>query len=313
MRIAISCIIVNYNTANFTLDCVASIFDMHQSTEAIEVIVVDNASEKKDYLLLKTKLQQENFPNTKLIRSKQNFGFGAGNMIGINAASNCEYYAFINNDTLQLTDNCLWILKEFMDSTPDAGVCSPQMLDEDKKFRSTIDHFSSLSREILKRSFLEKVNPKKYPSRKNFFHKPTIVNYVQGSFMFFNAEDFNEIGGFDTNLFLFYEESDLGLRLLKERKKYAYIFPETQYIHFKSISIKKNINILIKRELKISLLYHTYKHYGFFAHQFLLNFLRIRYGLTSIVKPKYFQLFKLLIRGAHLSESLKQKQSLKKL
>ena len=313
MSIAISCIIVNYNTAKFTLDCVASIFETHKNTEAIEVIVVDNASEKEDYLLLESELQQKNFPNTKLIRSKQNFGFGAGNMIGVNAASNCKYYAFINNDTLQLTNNCLWVLKDFMDATPDAGVCSPQMLDEDKNFRSTIDHFSSLSREILKRGFLEKVNPKKYPSRKKFFDKPTAVNYVQGSFMFFNAEDFNKIGGFDTNLFLYYEESDLGIRLLRERKKYAYIFPEAQYIHFKSVSIKKSVNILIKRELKISSLYHTRKHYSFLAHQFLLNFLRIRYGLTCVVKPKYFPLFRLLLGGASLSKSLKQKQSIKEI
>ena len=86
---------------------------------------------------------------------------------------------------------------------------------------------------------------------------PTKVHYVQGSFMFIGSADFNEIGGFDTNLFLYYEESDISLRLLKLKNKYTYLVPSLEYIHYKSASTKKNIDIKI--EQKISLLYHTKK------------------------------------------------------
>ena len=216
-----------------------------------------------------------------------------------------KYYAFINNDTLQVSDNCLKHLKDFMETESDAGLCSPQMLDEHKNFRVTIDHFSSLQREILRRPLLETLFPKTYLNRKIEYTEPTKVHYVQGSFMFIGSGDFHDIGGFDTNLFLFYEESDISRRLLKQKHKYTYLIPSLKYIHYKSASIKKSIEIKI--EQKISLLYYTKKHYGWW-HWKILNLYYIkRYFFTSIFKPKYWKLFVILLSGAPLSKSLKEK------
>ena len=192
-----------------------------------------------------------------------------------------------------------------METQPDAGLCSPQMLDEHKNFRVTIDHFSSLQREILRRPLLETLFPKTYLNRKIEYTEPTKVHYVQGSFMFIGVSDFHDIGGFDTNLFLYYEESDISRRLLKQKKKYTYLIPSLKYIHYKSASIKKSIDIKI--EQKISLLYYTKKHYGWW-HQKILNlYYIVRYFFTSIFKPKYWKLFTTLLSGAPLSKSLKQK------
>lgn len=303
----ISCIIINYNTASFTIDCLKSIAKNETDSTLYELIVVDNASKKADFQLLQD-FHKSGEIQFKLIQSNVNIGFGAGNMLGVQQAEKPQYFAFINNDTLLFQQDTLKQLKDFMDQNEKIGVCSPQMLDQNKKFRSTIDHFSSLKREFLKRSFLEKTNPEEYPNRKKFYDQPIKVNYIQGSFMFINAEDFLAVGGFDTNLFLYYEESDLCMRILKQRKKDTYLFPDVQYIHFKSMSIKKDDNILIKTELKLSLLYVIKKHQGWLAHQVLLNYLRFRYLLTSIVKPSYFHLFKVLMRGAKMSDSLKYKQ-----
>ena len=78
--------------------------------------------------------------------------------------------------------------------------------------------FHLYNEEILRRPFLETFFPKIYLNRKIRYKTPTKVHYVQGSFMFIGSADFNEIGGFDTNLFLYYEESDISLRLLKLKK-----------------------------------------------------------------------------------------------
>ena len=192
--IDVSCIIINYNTSNYTYEAVASILEKNNEEISIEIIVVDNASRKEDYLELKSSLNHLNNHKVKLIRSNINTGFGGGNMLGVEHASPCKYYAFINNDTLQVSDNCLKHLKCFMESHSDAGLCSPQMLDEHNKFRVTIDHFSSLQREILRRPLLETLFPKTYLNRKIEYVEPTIVHYVQGSFMFIGAKDFLDIG-----------------------------------------------------------------------------------------------------------------------
>ena len=301
----VSCIIINYNTSKYTFEAVVSLLDTHNNTIKFEIIVVDNASKEEDYISLKSSLKKLNKNNLQLIRSTINTGFGGGNMLGVAHASPTKYYAFINNDTLQVSDNCLKHLKDFMETEPDAGLCSPQMLDEHKNFRVTIDHFSSLQREILRRPLLETLFPKTYLNRKIEYTKPTKVHYVQGSFMFIGSSDFHEIGGFDTNLFLFYEESDISRRLLKQKHKYTYLIPSLKYIHYKSASIKKNIEIKI--EQKISLLYYTKKHYGWWHWKILNLYYIIRYFFTSIFKPQYWKLFIILLSGAPLSKSLKEK------
>ena len=302
----VSCIIINYNNAQYTVDAVKSIIEIQKDELDYEIIVVDNASKVEDLEKLRNGLQD--LDKVVLVESKINLGFGAGNMLGVQYASKCKYYAFINNDTLQVTENCLTALTRFMESHPDAAICSPQMLDEDKNFRETIDHFSSLQREILRRPLLERLFPKKYLNRKIRYDSPIKVNYVQGSFLFIDAKDFHKIGGFDTNLFLYYEESDISRTLLKKHNKYTYLVPSVEYLHYKSATI--NRNIIIKIEQKISLFYYIEKHYGWWHKKILNTYYIIRYFFTSIIKPSYWKFFFMLLKGMPLSASLKQKQEL---
>lgn len=302
----VSCILINYNNAQYTIDAVKSIQSIQKDDLAYEIIIVDNASKGDDIQKLRNGLA--GLKETLIVESKINLGFGAGNMLGVQYASKCKYYAFINNDTLQVTENCLTQLKNFMESHSDAAVCSPQMLDENKNFRETIDHFSSLQREILRRPLLEKLFPKKYLNRKIRYQKPTKVHYVQGSFLFVNAADFHKIGGFDTNLFLFYEESDICKSLLKKHNKHTYLVPSVEYLHYKSATIDRNI--LIKIEQKISLFYYIEKHFGWWHKKVLNMYYLMRYFFTSLVKPKYWKFFFMLLKGMPLSKSLKQKQEI---
>jgi GT2 family glycosyltransferase len=182
-----------------------------------------------------------------------------------------------------------------------------QSFTETGKRMVAFDHFASIKKELFGRDFLEKTNPKKYPKRKLEYSNPLKVNYVQGSFMFTRAEDFNNVGGFDTNLFLYYEETDLCMRLEKIGRS-CYLIPEAQYIHYHGASTPQSITI--KTELKISLLYIIRKHYGYVAFWFLLNYLRINYTFSTLFKPKYWYLLKVLLAGAPLSKSLKTKQKI---
>ncbi|MGO1584729.1 MAG: glycosyltransferase family 2 protein [Mesonia sp.] len=306
--IDVSCIIINFNTTSYTLACLQSIIDLEESAINYELVVIDNASEAESYKELKQGILQLNNDRIKLFRSKKNLGFGGGNMLGVQMASPCKYYAFINNDTLHLKKNTLKELMQFMESNPSIGISSPQMLDQDKNFRVTIDHFSSLGREILRRPLLEKLFPKIYLNRKKFYESPTRVQYVQGSYMFTKASAFNHIGGFDDNMFLYYEESDVSYRLLKQLNLSTYLYPQLSYVHYKSASTKKGI--AIKIEQKISLLYYTKKHHGFIQHRILLSYYIIRYFFSSLFKPRYWKLFSVLVQGAPLSKSLKQQQQL---
>lgn len=301
----IAAIIINYNTNALTQDCVSSIIDKTDPLINFQIIIVDNCSKEEDYISLKAFCYKHPFKNLKLVRSNINTGFGAGNMIG-HHFTNAKYIAFVNNDTLFLNDN-FSILKTAIEKDENIGIVGGQSFTKKGNQMIAFNHFPSITKEFLGRDFLEIINPKKYPKRKVEYTKPLKVNYVQGSFMFMRTIDFNNVGGFDTNLFLYYEETDLALRLLKNGKS-SYLIPDAKYIHYHGSSTTKGI--LIKIELKISLLYIIRKHHGYLSFLFLLNFFRFNYFFKTIYKPKYWCFLKVLLIGAPLSKSLKVKQKI---
>lgn len=301
----IAAIIINYNSSRLTQECIESILKKTATTVNFQIIVVDNCSEKDDFLKLKQFCDKITFPNLQLVRSKINTGFGAGNMLGVHYAS-AKHLAFINNDTIFLND-CLTILMKALHNDNSIGMVGGQSYKEDGTRMQAFDHFASIAKELMGRDFLEKTNPKRYPKRKAEYTASTKVNYVQGSFMMVRNEDFNSVGGFDTNIFLYYEETDLCKRLEKTNKS-CYLIPEARYIHYHGASTPSSIHIKI--ELKISLLYIIRKHSGYLGYKFLLSYLQIQYFFKSFFKPKYWKLFGVLIVGAPLSKSLKVIQKL---
>ncbi|AOW10924.1 glycosyltransferase family 2 protein [Flavobacterium gilvum] len=302
----IAIILINYNSSKHTINCIRSIVDNTSEKINYQIIITDNCSRKEDYFSLKTFCETISIPNLKLYRSNINTGFGGGNMNGVQH-SNAKYYAFINNDTLLLND-CLSILKDTLDNNPEIGLAGGQSHKENGDFMVSLDHFTSPLKEIAGRDFLEFINPKKYPKRKIRHLTPTQVSFVPGSFMFLRAEDFNRIGGFDTNIFLYYEETDLCLRL-KKISKHACLVPDAKFIHLHGASTEQK-SIDIKKEIKISLLYVIRKHYGFFGHKIILVHQIVKYFFSSLFKPKNWSLFILILGGAHISKSLKSKQTI---
>ena len=302
----LSIVIINYNTSNYTINCIESIFE-HTSKELnFNIKIVDNNSNKEDVVKLEKHIIALNNPKVTFLKNHINVGFGGGNMIGCQF-SDAEYYAFVNNDSVLLNDCFSIILKE-MEKNEEYGICGPQSFKENGTLLPTLDHYSSPLKELFGRYFLEKINSIKYPNRKIEYKEPKQGQFVSGSFMVVKSEDFWNVGGFDTNIFLYHEETDLCIRLAKI-KKYAFLIPAAKFIHFHGASTPKSIEI--KTELKISLLYVIRKHYGYINYRIILLFLQVKYFIKSIRKPKYWYLFKILFRGGRLNDSLKHKQNKK--
>lgn len=301
----IAAIIINYNSSEYTINCIESILEKTSESLNYEIIVVDNNSNIENLNILELFLRKKNNDTIKLIKSKINTGFGGGNMIGAQI-SNAKYLAFVNNDSIFLND-CFSLIVKAMEENENYGICGPKAYKEDGSILPTLDHFASPIKELLGRTILEKINPKKYVNRKKAYLNHQYGQFVSGSFMVIKAEDFWSIGGFDTNIFLYYEETDLCKRLLKYKAKKAYLIPEAEFIHYHGASTPKSI--LIKTELKLSFLYVIRKHYGYFWFLIILNKLRVQYLIKSVFKPKNISILKVLIKGAHISDSLKNKQS----
>lgn len=299
-------ILINYNSSEFTIPCLEKIYEKTSPDLSFQVIVVDNCSADEDYQKVVDYCATAPFTNLSCYQTTINCGFGRGNNFGFSKA-NAQYVAFLNNDTLLLND-CFSLLIEFLAQHPHVGMVGAQAFKEDHSFMVSLDHFASPVREILGRNFLELVSPATHPKRKKHHQNPVAVNFVPGSFMLMRSADFEQAGQFDPAIFLYYEETDLCLRL-RTMGKSTFLVPSAQFIHYHGASTGKSL--AIKKEIKISLLYVLQKHYGWWGRQQVRLFLLLKYGLSSLVKSKNRELLQLVWRGAPLSESLQHRQQAK--
>lgn len=303
----IAIIMINYNSSEFTTKCVASVLKHTHTSLRYQLIIVDNASEEQDFESLKSSITSLGLENVACHRSRFNTGFGGGNMHGVQFAK-ANYYLFLNNDTLMVGDpikRCF----DFMEAHPKVALCGPKIENEHGEAQLGFDYFTSFSREVFGKKFVELVYGK--PNRRKTYTEPLAVDYVNGSFMFFRSRDFDDIGGFDTNMFLYFEESDICYRL-KKKGKSTYYLPNTSYIHYQGQSINKTkMPMAIKMELKTSMFYVIRKNRGYLQYQALRLVFLFRYALTSLVKPRYFKLVHRILLGLPLTKSLKQQQQIK--
>lgn len=93
----VAIILVNYNGAVDTIDCIMSLSNVNGID--FEIIVIDNCSTDDSLFMLKS--VQKNFCFTLLV-AEDNNGFSAGNNIGIRYAQqkNADYFLLLNNDTI---------------------------------------------------------------------------------------------------------------------------------------------------------------------------------------------------------------------
>ena len=296
----VSIIIINYNSSNFTINCINSIYKYTPIEFNYEIIIIDNNSENNDYAKLKEFIGEKEIT---FFRTKINIGFSGGNMQGVHLA-NAEYYYFLNNDCVLLNDN-LSILYDFMKSEKSAGICVGQMYNPDNTFHHSFNYFPTLSLKLVGSGILRLFNPLGFPKRKVEYLSPIQVPYVTGAGMFIDASKLTLIGGLDTNLFLYHEEEDIAMSFKKKNFK-CFLVPTAKFIHFRGQSTKINYSVI--QEDYISLLYYFRKHYSFLKY----NSLKLNYFIKIIKKSfkntAFLKLAIFVLCGAPMKYSLRFKQ-----
>ncbi|MDH4945460.1 glycosyltransferase family 2 protein [Sulfurimonas sp. C5] len=296
----ISFITINYNSSDFTIKLIESI--QKHTTISYEIIVVDNASEIKDYQSLHSFVSTQE--NIQLIQNRINSGFASGNMLGVNYASG-NYYFFINNDT-QLLNDAAKLLKEHLDLHQNIALATAQVNDENGNYSSSHKIFPSLIKEFFGNTVARKIN--KFPSNKITLEKPTAVEVISGSCMFFRASVFCEIGGFDTNFFLYCEEEDISKRIWLHNNE-VHFLPTAKIIHHSGGSTDKSLAIL--KEYYISYKHLIFKHFGLIKGNLLMFLVTFKLLRRSFKNKNGVKLFIFALRGFPKKESLRYKQTIK--
>lgn len=191
----ISIITINFNGFKDTCELIESLKTTIKSV-SYEIIVVDNASKAKEYILLK-----ERFPDITVISSKDNKGFSGGNNLGIKQAKG-KYILLLNNDTL-LKEDSLHYLIDTLEIQKNAGAVSPKI-----KFTTTdcpiqFAGYTPLSPITIRNSLIG-MNEED----KGQYEKITQTPYTHGAAMMIKKEIIEKVGLMPEIYFLYYEELD---------------------------------------------------------------------------------------------------------
>jgi GT2 family glycosyltransferase len=198
----ISIIIVTYNSIALIKDCIDSILHYNDiPDEKLEVIIVDNSDEKTSVQLFDY-VKKEYGERVVLIKNKLNLGYGQGNNVGINAATG-ELICVMNPDVRFLEPLLLEVQNNF---ELDSNLCLlgfKQMGGGNISFYMKPEcNFGVFTSLIIKAA-----------NRFNLFFKNQF--HLSGAFMFLDKNKFREVGQFDENFFLYYEEADIAAKIQK--------------------------------------------------------------------------------------------------
>jgi GT2 family glycosyltransferase len=229
--IDLSIIVINWNTKEDLLHCLESIFKMGTGIQR-EVIVVDNGSRDGSGVEVK-----KAFPTVHLIQNDRNIGFAKATNQGFKNSSG-RYVLLLNPDT-QVKHGAIEQLVSFMDTHLEAGVAGAQLLNSDGSKQNSIANFPSLATELLNKSLLRWMFPKRFPGKEKNSSEPIEVDSVIGACMIVRREAMRQVGLLDDSYFLFLEETDWCYRMKKAGWE-VYHLPQAEIYHFQGKSAQKD-------------------------------------------------------------------------
>ncbi len=192
----ISIILVTYNGSSVLEPCLQSLKQLEW--KHLEVIVVDNAS--TDDTVMKV---ADSLPSASVIRLEQNKGYGAGGNAGAKLARG-ELLFFMNQD-VALAPKFLDGIVSTMGTDERIGLCGGRVLTWDGKTLVSIGQvFEKWTGYGLNLGFGSR--------QLDFGRKVTEVFSPNGSAFAVKRNVFNQVGGFNEQLFMYFDETDLSWR-----------------------------------------------------------------------------------------------------
>ncbi len=201
----VAIVILNWNGEKLLPQFLPSVIE-HSNIEGAEVIVADNASTDDSI-----KIMKKQFPQVRLIEMNENYGFAEGYNQALKQID-AKYFVLLNSD-VEVTQDWLPPMIEYMDQHQEVAACGPKILDYKKK-----THFEYAG---AAGGFIDQYG---YPFCRGrvFFNVEqdngqydTIrdVLWVSGCALMIRSKVYKEMEGLDKDFFAHMEEIDLCWRI----------------------------------------------------------------------------------------------------
>jgi GT2 family glycosyltransferase len=210
----VTVVIVHFKGLSNLIDCIVSLNKV--SYENFDIQVIQNSA--KD-AVLSDRLRHADKHICKVIQAGQNLGFAAANNIGIRegADSNSDYVLLLNDDTLVAPD-FLTELVEVAEMHEDVAMLGPQIcyFDEPQKIWFDGATFEKETCQVVTRGSGQTDRP---------LNESTLLesDYICGCCLLVRTNMLDQIGLLDERFFLYWEDVDWGLRMMKAKRRNAIV------------------------------------------------------------------------------------------
>ena len=222
--------ILNWNGAEDTLNCLKSIKKLKINNLKLKIIAVDNASSDGGAIKIEEFFTEHGslFTEHMFIKNEQNLGYSGGNNVGIREAlkGKADWVLVLNNDTLvdrHLITSLLWSAKKGV------GAVSPKIyFAKGYEFHKKRYKKSELGRVVWaaggeidwdsvygKNIGVDEVDRGQY-------EEETDPGFAPGTAMFLSSETLRKTGLFDERYFMYLEDMDLSMRIREAGYKILY-------------------------------------------------------------------------------------------
>lgn len=230
----LSVVIPSWNTKELTR--VALEFLDRAAKPSIEVIIVENGSEDGSAEMI-----AEGWPQHTLIINEENQGFAKGSNQGMEIARG-EFVFLLNTDT-EVAPDAIELMLDFLNANPKHGAVAPMLVHADGRVQPTVQAFPTCKTALWFATPLERWFPQSKELRRYFMRDwdqetTRDVDQPPAAALMLRRSVLDEIGLFDERLWLFYNDTDLSLRMHKAGWKTCYM-AEAKVLHHVGASTSK--------------------------------------------------------------------------
>jgi len=206
----ISIIIVNWNTKDFLRACLESVYKYPPAVD-FDVVVVDNASTDGSQEMV-----EADFPQARLIQNEANMGFAKANNQAIRESK--ARFALLLNSDAEVLDGSIDGLYNLLVKNPKVAVAGPLIRNPGGRIEESCGAiqtpFAILATKLTRLNSTLFRFMRKWASHR----KPQgleRVDWVTGACMMIRCSALDQVGLFDENIFMYFEDADLCYRMRK--------------------------------------------------------------------------------------------------
>lgn len=221
-------VILNWNTEGFLREFLPGLLRSCEKVEGAKVVVADNASTDGSLKVL-----SEEFPQVRTLRFEKNLGFTGGYnraFAELNDGPDApEYFLLINSD-IEVPEDWLGPLVEWMDTHPDCGACAPKL--HSWQERRMFEYAGAAGGYIDKYGypFCRGRVMSRVEADNGQYDSPADVFWATGACLMVRSSVYKMLGGLDARFFAHMEEIDMCWRMQLEGWKVT-VVPSSVVYH----------------------------------------------------------------------------------